>query len=122
MNTFHGLRTCDTIVSTRKLKILPKGVQELEKMMEAQATEAPKVYVVMASNPLEQGHANVMAGVFLDEEIADEAAQKWSWESEDREKELHGDRWRSFAVSFYVETVTPITSVEDIPSADTVYP
>ena len=90
--------------------------------MDAQATEAPKVYVVMASNPLEQGHPNSMVGVFLDEEIADTAAQKWSWDSEDREKELHGDRWRSFAVSFYVDTVTPITSVEAIPSANSVYP
>lgn len=90
--------------------------------MDAQATEAPKVYMVMASNPLEQGHANVSVAIFFDEAVADEAAQKWSWESEDREKDLHGERWRSFAVSFYVEEVTPITSVDSIPTMDTVYP
>lgn len=84
--------------------------------------DAPKVYTVMAVDPAEQGHANVLAGVFFDKDVAWEAADKWSRESEDRERARYGDNWRRSAISFYAEEVKVITSVADIPDGDTVYP
>lgn len=90
--------------------------------MDAQETDAPRVYVVKAVDPAEQGHASVAVGIFSEAHLADEAVMRWGFESEDREKDLHGDRWRNFAISFYVEEFSVITSIADIPRGDTVYP
>lgn len=91
--------------------------------MDAQETDAPKVYVVMASDPAEQGHSNRSVAIFFDKDLADDAAMKWGFEAEDEVSNTAFSRWTTAAaVSFYVEEVSVITSADAIPAKRDVYP
>lgn len=91
--------------------------------MDAQETDAPKVFVVKASDPAEQGHSERTVAIFFDKDLADDAAMKWGFEAKDEVSNTAFSRWTTAAaVTFYVEEVPVITSSADIPNKDAVYP
>jgi hypothetical protein len=91
-------------------------------MMDAQETDAPKVYVVKVSDPAEQGHANQVVATFFDKELADDAADQWTYESREEFKDRFAQFAIGYAASFYVEEVEVITSADAVPARRDIYP
>lgn len=90
--------------------------------MDAQATDAPKVYVIKVSDPAEQGHANQVVATFFDKDLADDTADQWTHDSREEFKDRFARFAPGYAPSFFVEEVEVITSAAAVPDRRDIYP
>jgi hypothetical protein len=71
-----------------------------------------KMFIIRGADPLDhEGSADVF-GVFADKALADETVEKLKVQEEADKRKHWGERWRSFAVYFEVETHEVILTSE----------
>lgn len=73
-----------------------------------------EIYIIRAANPLDMEGSAAVAAVFADKDLAAEAAEKLNEQQEVVSRNAFGDRWRSFAVTYEVETHRVQTDIERV--------
>ena len=73
-----------------------------------------EIYIIRASNPLDMEGSPDVAAVFIDEELAEEAAELLNKEQEAECRRTWKDRWRSFAIRYETEAHPVQTSLESV--------
>lgn len=73
-----------------------------------------EIYIIRAENPLDMEGSADVAAVFLDENLAQEAATALNTQAETENRKVYGDRWRSMATEYRVEAHPVRTDVAQV--------
>jgi hypothetical protein len=72
-----------------------------------------EIYIIRGEDPLDhEGSADVV-GVFIDKELADATVEKLKVQEEADQRRQWGERWRSFAHYYEVETHNVIKTPQE---------
>lgn len=72
------------------------------------------IFIIRAENPLDMEGSADVAAVFVDENLAQEAAAALNAQAEAENRKVYKDRWRSFAIDYTVQTHPVRTDVAQV--------
>lgn len=72
------------------------------------------IYIIRAENPLDMEGSADVAAVFLDENLAQEAATALNTQAETENRKVYKDQWRSYAIDYTVQTHPVRTDVAQV--------
>jgi hypothetical protein len=72
------------------------------------------IYIIRAENPLDMEGSADVAAVFLDENLAQEAATALNAQAETENRKVYKDSWRSFAHHYEVQAHPVRTDVAQV--------
>lgn len=72
------------------------------------------IYIIRAENPLDMEGSADVAAVFTDYALAQEAATALNAQAEAENRKVYGDRWRSIAIDYKVQTHPVRTDVAQV--------